>query len=50
LKGKFYTKEEILKWAKDEYEIEKKYFLEMKKHKFKILKVYPFLSEKLLQE
>ncbi|MFX1502992.1 MAG: YkgJ family cysteine cluster protein, partial [Promethearchaeota archaeon] len=29
LKGKFYTKEEILNWAKKEYEIEKKYFLEM---------------------
>jgi len=50
LKGKFYTKEEILKWAKDEYEIEKKYFLKMKKYKFNILKVYPFLSEKMLQE
>lgn len=50
LKGKFYTREEILKWAKDEYEIEKKYFLEMKKHKFKILKVYPFLTKKMLQE
>lgn len=50
LKGKFYTKEEILDWAKKEYEIEKKYFLEMKKNKFNILKIYPFLSKKNLQE
>ena len=50
LKGKFYTREEILKWAKDEYEIEKKYFLEMKKHNFNILKLYPFLSKKMLEE
>jgi len=50
LKGKFYTKEEILKWAKNEYEIEKKYFLEMKKHKFNIFEVYPFLSKKMLED
>ena len=41
LKGKFYTREDILKWAQDEYEIEKKYFLEMKKHNFNILKGKP---------
>lgn len=50
LKGKYYSREEILKRAKEEYEIEKKYFLEMKKHNFDILKVYPFLSKKMLQE
>ncbi|MFX1411445.1 MAG: YkgJ family cysteine cluster protein, partial [Promethearchaeota archaeon] len=31
-KGYFYSKEEILKWAKQEYEIEKKFFIKMKKH------------------
>ena len=50
LKGKFYTKEEILNWAKEEYEIEKKYFLEMKKYNFNILKVHPYLSKEMLQE
>jgi Fe-S-cluster containining protein len=50
LKGKFYTKEEILNWAKKEYEIEKKYFFEMKKNNFNIMKVYPFLSKEMLQE
>ena len=50
LKGKFYTKEEILNWAKKEYEIEKKFFLEMKQNKFNILKVYPFLSKVILEE
>jgi Fe-S-cluster containining protein len=50
LKGKFYTREEILKWAKKEYEIEMKYFLEMKKNKFNILKVYPFLPNEMLEE
>lgn len=50
LRGKFYTKEEILNWAKKEYEIEKKYFLEMKKKNFNILKIYPFLSKKIIQE
>ena len=50
LKGKFYTKEEILNWAKQEYEIEKKYFLEMKENNFNILKVHPYLSKEMLQE
>ena len=31
LEGKFYTREEILKWAKNEYKVEKKYFLEIQK-------------------
>lgn len=50
LKGKFYSKEEILNWAKSEYKIEEKYFLEMKEKNFDILKVYPFLPEEKLQE
>ena len=49
LKGKYYSKEEILNWAKAEYEMEKKYFLELKAKNFDILKVYPYLpKEKLL--
>jgi len=32
-------------FLKKEYEMEKKYFLEMKKHDFNILKVYPFLPK-----
>jgi len=48
--GKYYSRKEIQKWAKSEYDIEKQYFLEMKKNKFNILKVYPFLSEEKLQE
>jgi len=50
LKGKFYSPEEILKWAKEEYEIEKEFFLEMKKHDFDISKVYPFLPEEMLKD
>ncbi|UCD01956.1 MAG: YkgJ family cysteine cluster protein [Promethearchaeota archaeon] len=50
LKGTYYSREEILNWAKEEYQIEKNYFLEMKEHNFDILKVYPFLSKKMLQE
>jgi Fe-S-cluster containining protein len=49
-KGRYYSPEEILEWAKAEYEIEKKYFLKMKKHNFNILKVYPFLPKELLLE
>jgi len=49
-KGKYYSQEEILNWAKDEYEIEKNYFLEMQKHNFDILKVYPFLPKEMLQK
>lgn len=45
LKGKFYSAEEILKWANKEYELEKTYFLEMKKNNFDIFKVYKFLPE-----
>ena len=49
LKGRYYSKEEILDWANREYEMEKKYFLEMKKHNFNILKVYPFLPKEMLK-
>jgi len=44
LNGKYYAKEEILSWARKEYEIEKKYFLQMKNQDFDILKVYPFYT------
>jgi len=44
-KGKYYSAEQILIWASEEYEIEKKYFLEMKKNDFDIYKVYPFLPK-----
>jgi Fe-S-cluster containining protein len=50
LEGKFYTREEILEWARKEYEIEKNYFLEMKKCDFEILKIYPFLTKEMLNE
>ena len=50
LKGRFYSKQEILDWAKAEYEIEKNYFLEMKKNNFDIFKVYPFLPKEMLQK
>ena len=50
LKGKYYSREEILNWAKNEYEIEKIYFLEMQKHNFDILEIYPFLPKEMLQK
>lgn len=48
--GKYYDRQEIQKWAKAEYEMEKKYFLELKESNFDILKVYPFLTEEMLRE
>jgi len=48
--GKYYNPHEIQEWAKAEYEMEKKYFLEMKEKDFDILKVYPFLPEEMLKE
>jgi hypothetical protein len=48
--GKYYNPHEIQEWAKAEYEMEKKYFLEMKEKDFDILKVYPFLPEEKLKE
>lgn len=50
LKGRYYSKEEILQWARKEYKIEKEYFLEMKQHNFDILKVYPFLTKETIEE
>ena len=44
-KGKFYSRDEIIKWANEEYEMEKNYFLLMKKHDFNIFKVYKFLPK-----
>lgn len=49
LKGKFYSPEEILNWAEREYEIEKNYFLALKKNKFNIFKMYPFLSKSIFK-
>jgi len=47
-KGKFYSKEEILKWASEEYEIEKNFFFTMKKNDFDIFKAYKFLPKDIL--
>jgi len=46
-KGKYYSREEVIEWAKREYKIEKKYFLKMKKNDFDIYKVYKYLPEDL---
>jgi Fe-S-cluster containining protein len=48
LEGQHYSKEEILDWATKEYEMEEQYFLEMRKHNFNIMKVYPFLPKEML--
>jgi len=48
-KGTLHSKDELLKWMKKEYEMEKKYFLEMKKNDFSIIDVYPFLPEDMLE-
>jgi Fe-S-cluster containining protein len=48
LKGKRYTREEILDWATKEYEMEKDFFFEMKKNDFNILKVYSFLPKDMV--
>ncbi|GAG95479.1 unnamed protein product, partial [marine sediment metagenome] len=47
---KYHNSHEIREWANAEYEMEKKYFLEMKENDFDILKIYPFLSEEMLKE
>jgi Fe-S-cluster containining protein len=49
LKGKYYSKDDILNWAKAEYEMEKNYFLELKKYNFDILKIYTYLPKEKLQ-
>ncbi|GAI60412.1 unnamed protein product [marine sediment metagenome] len=48
LKGKHYTREEILDWATKEYEMEKDFFFEMKQNDFNILKVYSFLPKDMV--
>ncbi len=44
-KGHYYSPQEIIKWARKEYEMEKEFFLEMKKNNFDLFKAYPFLPE-----
>jgi len=49
-KGKFYSREEIILWANEEYEMEKQYFFEMRRNDFNIFKVYPFLSKNMISK
>jgi len=49
-KGQFYSAEQILAWANEEYLIEKNYFLEMRKYDFDIYKVYPFLPKNFVEK
>ncbi|TFG11670.1 MAG: YkgJ family cysteine cluster protein [Promethearchaeota archaeon] len=42
--GKYYSREEVINWAQKEYEMEEKYFLELKNNDFNINKVYDFLD------
>ncbi|MBN1214288.1 MAG: YkgJ family cysteine cluster protein [Candidatus Lokiarchaeota archaeon] len=44
-KGELYKPEQILEWAKKEYELEKGFFIEMKKNNFDIFKTYKFLPK-----
>jgi Fe-S-cluster containining protein len=50
LQGRHYSKREILNWANEEYRIEKEYFLKLREHNFDILKVYPFLTEDMIDK
>ncbi len=50
LQGHYYSRREILSWANEEYRIEKEYFIEMRKNDFNILKVYPFLTEDMIDK
>jgi Fe-S-cluster containining protein len=43
--GNFYSREEIIKLANKEYEMERQFFLKMKKNKFDIFKVFKFLPK-----
>ena len=43
--GSFYSKKRIIDILEKEFELEKDYFLEMRKKKFKIKDVYPFLKD-----
>jgi len=49
LKGNFYSKENIVEWARAERKLELNYFLKMKANGFDILKLYPFLPKQLLE-
>ncbi|MBD3196060.1 MAG: hypothetical protein GF317_13460 [Candidatus Lokiarchaeota archaeon] len=42
-KGEYHEENEIIKWAKKEYEIEKNYFLKLRDNDFDIFKLYKFL-------
>jgi len=44
-KGDLYKPEQIIECAKKEYELEKDFFIEMKKNKFDIFKTYNFLPK-----
>lgn len=48
--GNLHPKKELLKWAKGEYNLEKKFFLQMKANNFNILKVYPFLTKEMVND
>ena len=43
--GKLHSPEQIIDWAKREYELEKNFFLEIKKNNFNIFKTYKFLPK-----
>ena len=43
--GRFYSREEILRLASKEYNMEKEFFLKMKNNNFDIFKVYKFLPK-----
>ena len=43
--GDFYSRDDIIKLATQEYEMEKEFFLKMKKDNFDIFKVYKFLPK-----
>ncbi len=44
-KGQYYTSKEVIEWAKNEYEIEKEFFLKMRENDFNIFKVYKWLPK-----
>ncbi len=46
----FYSKEDIYNWAKQEQDLEKRYFLKMRENDFDIFKVYPFLPQDMSKD
>jgi len=50
LQGRHYSKREILDWSNKEFAMEKEYFLEMRRKNFDILKVFPFLTEDMIDK